>query len=124
MRSLNRESDIIQTIEGSFKRGEISRNDTIHLVDITTRLMNYLYSKYSNVKEVENMLYDQSLDLITDKLTDRIEELENVIAEKDKEFEDRIAEKDKEINDKDKALDESKALISALQKELESLKKA
>ena len=70
------------------------------------------------------MLYDQSLDLITDKLTDRIEELENVIAEKDKEFEDRIAEKDKEINDKDKALDESRALISALQKELESLKKA
>ena len=76
------------------------------------------------MKEVENMLYDQSLDLITDKLTDRIEELENVIAEKDKEFEDRIAEKDKEINDKDKALDESRALISALQKELESLKKA
>ena len=63
------------------------------------------------------MLYDQSLDLITDKLTDRIEELENVIAEKDKEFEDRIAEKDKE-------LDESRALINALQKELESLKKA
>ena len=74
------------------------------------------------------MLYDQSLDLITDKLTDRIEELENVIAEKDKEFEDRIAEKDKEFEDriaeKDKELDESRALINALQKELESLKKA
>ena len=107
------ESDIIQTIEGSFKRGEISRNDTIHLVDITTRLMNYLYSKYSNVKEVENMLYDQSLDLITDKLTDRIDELESV-----------IAKKEKEIDEKDKALDESRALINALQKELESLKKA
>ena len=63
------------------------------------------------------MLYDQSLDLITDKLTDRIDELESVIAEKDKEFEDRIAEKDKELN-------ESRALISALQKELEDLKKA
>ena len=34
------------------------------------------------------MLYDQSLDLITDKLADRIDELESVIAEKDKEFED------------------------------------
>ena len=52
------------------------------------------------------MLYDQSLDLITDKLTDRIDELESEIAEKDKE------------------LDESRALISALQKELEDLKKA
>ncbi|MBR1506381.1 MAG: hypothetical protein IJ619_00035 [Eubacterium sp.] len=156
------ESDIIQTIEGSFKRGEISRNDTIHLVDITTRLMNYLYSKYSNVKEVENMLYDQSLDLITDKLTDRIDELESVIAKKEKEIDEKykildeknkelneknkelvekdkeldekdkaldekdkaLDEKNKELDEKDKALDESRALISALQKELEDLKKA
>ena len=33
-------------------------------------------------------------------------------------------EKNKELVEKDKALDESRALISALQKELEDLKKA
>ncbi len=82
--------------------------------------MNYLYSKYSNVKEVENMLYDQSLDLITDKLTDRIDELESVIAKKEKE----IDEKDKKLVEKNKELVENRALISALQKELEDLKKA
>ncbi|MCR5291522.1 MAG: hypothetical protein K6E28_01380 [Eubacterium sp.] len=66
------------------------------------------------------MLYDQSLDLITDKLTDRIDELESVIAKKEKE----IDEKDKKLVEKNKELVENRALISALQKELEDLKKA
>jgi hypothetical protein len=52
--------------------------------------MNHLYAKYSNVEEVDNMFHDESLDLITDKLYDKIEDLESVIAEKD----DVIAEKD------------------------------
>ena len=121
------ENDIIQTIEESFKRGQISRNDMIHLIDITTRLMNYLYSKYSNVKEVGDMLYDQSLDLITDELTDRIDELEDRIAEKEKELskkEKELSEIDKKLDEKDKALDEKDLIIASLQKELDALKQA
>ena len=80
------EHDILRTIEASFKNGEISHQDMIVLIKLTIRLFDHLYSKYSNVEEVDNMLYDQSLDLDVDRYMDRIEALEEEVSKKDDEL--------------------------------------
>ena len=89
------ERDIIKTIEASFKNEDCD----------------HLYSKYSSLEEVDNMLYDQSLDLDIDRYMDRIEELEEEVSNKD----EAIAEKDNTIAEKD-------ALIEQLQNELNRYK--
>ncbi len=98
------EHDILRTIEASFKNGEISHQDMIVLIKLTIRLFDHLYSKYSNVEEVDNMLYDQSLDLDIDRYMDRIESLEDEVSKKD----ELLAEKDE--------------LIAQLQEELKKYK--
>ena len=98
------ERDIIKTIEASFKNEEISRHDMEILIKLSVRLFDHLYSKYSSLEEVDNMLYDQSLDLDIDRYMDRIEELE-----------EEVAKKDNSINEKD-------ALIEQLQNELKKYK--
>ena len=80
------ERDIIKTIEASFKNEEISRHDMGILIKLTIRLFDYLYSKYSSLEEVDNMLYDQSLDLDIDRYMDRIEALEEEVSKKDEEL--------------------------------------
>ena len=105
------ERDIIKTIEASFKNEEISRHDMEVLIKLTIRLFDHLYSKYSSLEEVDNMLYDQSLDLDIDRYMDRIEELEEEVSNKD----EVIAEKDNTIAEKD-------ALIEQLQNELNRYK--
>ena len=81
------------------------------LIKLTIRLFDHLYSKYSSLEEVDNMLYDQSLDLDIDRYMDRIEELEEEIS-KNAEL---LAEKDNTIAEKD-------ALIEQLQNELNRYK--
>ncbi len=98
--------DIISSIEDSYKNGDITRRDMTSLTNLTNQMFDHLYSKYSNIQEVNTMLYDQSLDLVVDKYEDKIEEMEAKLAEKEK----VLAEKDKEI--------------LRLQKELNQLKKA
>ena len=69
--------------------------------------MNHLYSKYSNYKEVDDMFYDHSLILDVDKYIDKVEDLENQLAEKDNsliEKENALAEKDSELAEKDKQI--------------------
>ena len=105
------ERDIIKTIEASFKNEEISRHDMEVLIKLTIRLFDHLYSKYSSLEEVDNMLYDQSLDLDIDRYMDRIEELEEEVS-KNAEL---LAEKDNTIAEKD-------ALIEQLQNELNRYK--
>ncbi|MCR4845602.1 MAG: hypothetical protein K5865_02580, partial [Eubacterium sp.] len=105
------ERDIIKTIEASFKNEEISRHDMEILIKLTIRLFDHLYSKYSSLEEVDNMLYDQSLDLDIDRYMDRIEELEDEVSNRD----EVIAEKDNTIAEKD-------ALIEQLQNELNRYK--
>ena len=109
------ERDIIKTIEASFKNEEISRHDMEVLIKLTIRLFDHLYSKYSSLEEVDNMLYDQSLDLDIDRYMDRIEELEEELTQLTTEKEKAIAEKDNTIAEKD-------ALIEQLQNELNRYK--
>ena len=119
------ERDIIKTIEASFKNEEISRHDMEVLIKLTIRLFDHLYSKYSSLEEVDNMLYDQSLDLDIDRYMDRIEELEEevsknaeILAEKD----NTIAKKNNTISEKDNTISEKDALIEQLQNELNRYK--
>ena len=119
------ERDIIKTIEASFKNEEISRHDMEVLIKLTIRLFDHLYSKYSSLEEVDNMLYDQSLDLDVDRYMDRIEELEEevsknaeLLAEKD----NTIAKKNNTIAEKDNTISEKDALIEQLQNELNRYK--
>lgn len=119
------ERDIIKTIEASFKNEEISRHDMEVLIKLTIRLFDHLYSKYSSLEEVDNMLYDQSLDLDIDRYMDRIEELEDevsknaeLLAEKD----NTIAKKNNTIAEKDNTIAEKDALIEQLQNELNRYK--
>ena len=94
------QDDIIKTIETGYENGDISREDKNRLIELTIRLMNHLYSKYSNYKEVDDMFYDHSLILDVDKYIDKVEDLENQLAEKDNsliEKENALAEKDKQI---------------------------
>ena len=119
------ERDIIKTIEASFKNEEISRHDMEVLIKLTIRLFDHLYSKYSSLEEVDNMLYDQSLDLDIDRYMDRIEELEEevsknaeLLAEKD----NTIAKKNNTIAEKDNTISEKDSLIEQLQNELNRYK--
>ena len=119
------ERDIIKTIEASFKNEEISRHDMEVLIKLTIRLFDHLYSKYSSLEEVDNMLYDQSLDLDIDRYMDRIEELEEevsknaeLLAEKD----NTIAKQNNTIAEKDNTISEKDALIEQLQNELNRYK--
>ena len=119
------ERDIIKTIEASFKNEEISRHDMEVLIKLTIRLFDHLYSKYSSLEEVDNMLYDQSLDLDIDRYMDRIEELEEEMSKKDEAIAKKdktIAKKDKTIAEKDNMLAENAELISKLQEELKKYK--
>ena len=112
------ERDIIKTIEASFKNEEISRHDMEVLIKLTIRLFDHLYSKYSSLEEVDNMLYDQSLDLDIDRYMDRIEELEDEVS-KNAEL---LAEKDNTIVERDNTIAEKDALIEQLQNELNRYK--
>ena len=103
--------DIIKVIEDSYKSGDITRNDMNLLLHLTTRLFDFLYSKYSSIKEVDNMLHDESLDLDIDRYIDTIEDLESKLAKKD----EVLAEKDEVLAKKDEE-------IIRLKKELEQIK--
>ena len=79
------ENDIIKTIIDSYHEGNISYDDSKLLKELTGRLLDDLYSKYSDIKEVDHMLHDESLHLEIDKYIDRIEELEKTVKEQDDE---------------------------------------
>ena len=105
------ESDIINTIEGSFRNGDISRYDMNLLISLTRKLFDHLYSKYTDLKEVEEMrFYDQSLDLEIDKYYDALE----IIAQKDEE----LSQKDEELSQKDEELSQKDEEIARLKEEL------
>ena len=118
------ERDIISTIENSYKQGVISREDMNVLIHLSHMLFEHLYSKYKNVKEVDNMLHDESLDLEIDRVYDQLDllneklaEQNNMLAEKD----GLIAEKDGLIAEKDDMLAKKDSQIAELSAQLAEL---
>ena len=87
------EDDIMGMIEQAYSHDQITNKDYVSLRSLTILLLRHLYSRYQEIQEVLMRLYDQSLDLESDRLFDRIELLEEQIAEKD----EQLSEKDEEI---------------------------
>ena len=103
------ENDIINTIQESFDNRYLSYEDYSLLLSITQYLFEYLYSKYSSIKEVDEMLRDRSIEFKVDKYIDEVDELKEKLALKDEEFALKLAEKDKIIEQLQKELNESKS---------------
>ena len=103
-------------IEQAYAHDQITNKDYVSLRSLTILLLRHLYSRYQEIQEALMRLYDQSLDLESDRLFDRIELLEEQIAEKDKqiaEMEKQIAEIKKLIAEKD---EESQRLKEEIEK--------
>ena len=110
------EDDIMGMIEQAYSHDQITNKDYVSLRSLTILLLRHLYSRYQEIQEALMRLYDQSLDLESDRLFDRIELLEEQIAEKDKqiaEMEKQIAEIKKLIAEKD---EESQRLKEEIEK--------
>jgi len=71
--------DIIQTINKNKEVGNISQTDALDLIDLTTKLYLQIYSKYEELGEFTMRLYDQSMELASDKYEKTVEELEEEI---------------------------------------------
>ncbi|SEQ67922.1 hypothetical protein SAMN02910369_02241 [Lachnospiraceae bacterium NE2001] len=110
--------DIIKTIEDSYKSSDITRNDMNLLLQLTTKLFDYLYSKYSSIEEVDTMLHDESLDLDVDRYIDTIEDLKTELNETNK----TLDETNKALDESNKANVELMEEILRLKKELEQIK--
>ena len=69
-------NDIIESIHKNETIGNISRTDALDLIDLTTKLYMKIYSKYEELEDFTMRLYDQSMELASDKYEKTVEELE------------------------------------------------
>ncbi len=83
-------NDIIRTIIKNEEIGNISSTDAFDLKALTTMLYMKIYSKYEELEDFTMRLYDQSLELPSDKYEKTVEELEDEV----KEMKDIISAKD------------------------------
>ena len=74
-------NDIIQTIRQNEEAGNISRTDSLDLIDLTMKLYMKIYSKYEELEDFTMRLYDQSMELASDKYEKTVEELEDEVQE-------------------------------------------
>ena len=105
-------NDIIESIYKNEVVGNISHNDAMDLIELTTKLYMKIYSKYKELEDFTMRMCDQSLDFISDKYEQRIEDLENKKAElesKTTELENSNEELQKIIKDLERRLEEAQA---------------
>ena len=107
-------NDIIKTIDRNVEIGNISSTDAFDLKALTTMLYMKIYSKYEELEDFTMRLYDQSLELPSDKYEKTVEELENEV----KEMKDVIEEKDASLKEKDASLQEKDKRIRELEFQL------
>ena len=69
-------NDIIDTIRKNEDVSNISHNDAHNLIELTMKLYMKIYSKYKELEEFTVRLYDQSMELATDKYEKTVDELE------------------------------------------------
>jgi len=133
-------NDIIETINKNEAVGNISKTDALDLIDLTTKLYLKIYSKYSELEDFTLRLYDQSMELASDKYEKTVEELEDEVAElrrilekkdnslreKDnwlREKDNSLQEKDSSLREKDDSLRQKDEIISELKKKLQEYQK-
>ena len=113
--------DIIDTIRKSFDTGIIDYADMNTLIEITKELLDYLYSKYSKVKEVDDMFVNGVLELESDKVFAEYREIKQHALAMERACEKKdvlIAEKEEQIAEKDDLIAEKDAEIARLKAEL------
>ena len=69
-------NDIIESIHKNEEAGNISHNDAHNLIELTMKLYVKIYSKYKELEDFTVRLYDQSMELATDKYEKTVDELE------------------------------------------------
>ena len=97
--------DIIKTIDKNVEMGTLSSTEAFDLKALTTLLYMKIYSKYKELEDFTMRLYDQSLELPSDKYEKTVEELQ----EENSQLKDEITS--------------MKEIISNLQQQLSSLQK-
>ena len=112
-------NDIIETIDRNVEIGNISSTDAFDLKALTTMLYMKIYSKYEELEDFTMRLYDQSLELPSDKYEKTVEELED----ENKELKDIIEEKDESLRMKDVHIKEQEQIIKELKRQLEEMQK-
>ena len=115
-------NDIIDTIYKNEVVGNISHNDAMDLIELTTKLYMKIYSKYKELEDFTMRMCDQSLDFISDKYEQKLEDLENRKAE----LENKTAElenKTAELENKKAELESRKAELESRNEELENSNK-
>ena len=115
------QDDIIKSIDRNLELGNITVWDARKLRRYTHKLYEHIYSRYEEMEELNEMT-DESLmldvDIIEKKHEEELNELKDVIADKD----EILTEKNKELDQKDKELSIKDEEINAKDKEIERLK--
>ena len=105
-------NDIIETIRKNEDVRNISHNDAHNLIELTMKLYMKIFSKYKELEEFTVRLYDQSMELATDKYEKTVDELE----EENNQLKADILALKNELNS-------TKDIINNLQEQLSSLQK-
>ncbi|MBQ8878255.1 MAG: hypothetical protein IJ029_05960, partial [Lachnospiraceae bacterium] len=115
------QDDIIKSINQNLELGNITVWDARKLRRYTHKLYEHIYSRYEEMEELNEMT-DESLmldvDIIEKKHEEELNELKDVIADKD----EILTEKNKELDQKDKELSIKDEEINAKDKEIEKLR--
>ena len=96
-------NDIIESINKNVEMGNISSTDAFDLKALTTMLYMKIYSKYEELEDFTMRLYDQSLELPSDKYEKTVEELEEEV----KDLKDEVKEMKDIIQDLERQLREA-----------------
>ena len=102
--------DIMNAIDTNVEAGNISSTEAFDLKALTTLLYMKIYSRYKELEDFTMRLYDQSLELPSDKYEKTVEELEEEVAE--------MKAENQELKTK---LDSMQDIICDLQNQLKSL---
>ena len=104
--------DIMNAIDTNVEAGNISSTEAFDLKALTTLLYMKIYSKYKELEDFTMRLYDQSLELPSDKYEKTVEELE----EENNQLKADILSLKNELNS-------TKDIINNLQEQLSSMQK-
>lgn len=98
-------NDIMSTINRNEEIGNISISDAIDLKELTLRLYEEIYAKYSELEGFTMRLFDQSMELFTDRYDKTVEELQE-------EMQDIIEKSKAEIEKRDARIRELEEMLS------------
>ncbi len=104
--------DIMNAIDTNVEAGNISSTEAFDLKALTTLLYMKIYSKYKELEDFTMRLYDQSLELPSDKYEKTVEELE----EENNQLKADILALKNELNSTKDIINNLKEQLSSLQK--------